>query len=89
MNDTTLQVCEMVGEQLVKKNKFEEAIKIYTLLIKRGQHPRYYIQRANCYKSLRKYVEAARDLTEASTIGPHIYASLSGVQYYDQIEHYY
>ena len=89
MSENTLQVCEMLGTELANKQEYETATLVYSLLLRRDQQPRYFIQRAECLRMQKLYVEAARDLAEASYLAPHMDASLSGQQYFEQIQHYY
>lgn len=89
MNDNTLKVCELLGDELIRRQIYVQAIDVYTLILKREEQPIFYIKRAQCYKECKKYVEAARDLTDASNLAPDMRASISSRQYYEQIEHYY
>lgn len=68
----------MIGEELVRRSDFKTAIQVFSLLLKSKHEPRILIQRAKCYQNEKLFVEAARDLTEASSIAPNMYASLSG-----------
>ena len=51
-----LHMLEMLGVELVRRRSFKDAIKVYTLILRSEQQPRYYIERSNCYREEKLYV---------------------------------
>lgn len=45
--------------------------------------------RSECYRKENLFVEAAKDLQEASNLAPNLNASISNNRYYFTIERYY
>ncbi len=35
MNDNTLKVCQLLGDELIRRQKYVEAIDVFTLILKR------------------------------------------------------
>ena len=77
-----MELCDAVAAELERRNKYKEAISIYTIILDVNQQAKYYNKRAECYKNEKLFVEAAKDLAYASHLAPNLNASISNREYY-------
>ena len=89
INEEELGEYQSLARKLKSKGAYDEAIEIFTIILETLSKPETYIFRAECYKEKGKYVEAAKDISNASKMAPFVVASRSSVSWFDRVTYLY
>ena len=70
-------MCEQLADELMHRGEYDRAIELFNIILESDAQPKFYIKRAECYRNEKMFVEAAKDLSIASSLAPNLNASIS------------